>query len=234
MDSLSLGKALQLSVRVSQTWRSWQKTQTCLEIDQWYWCNSKLQSGGHSLVQYTAAVSNTCSKDSPLILPARQTDREIDDCVGKWQPREKLTCKRRRVRERWREGHISGCEQRRCVWCVLVTAQQLHHMSEGKGGSLSSSLLLSKQPHLAPWCCCHGVEVFLTGLHCSHRQREKTMGFFNLNWGRMRLFPSSAFPPPPPTPLPFDHLLHSHFLSVAKNSLPQTPWQLVILKLGCR
>lgn len=43
---------------------------------------------------------DTCSKDSPLILAARQADREIDDCVGKWQPGEKLTCKWWRVRER--------------------------------------------------------------------------------------------------------------------------------------
>lgn len=74
-----------------------------------------------------------------MILPARQTEREIDDCVGKWQPGEKLTCKWWRVRERWSggegRGEICGSEQRRCVWCVLVTAQQLHHMSawEGKG-----------------------------------------------------------------------------------------------------
>lgn len=105
-----------------------------------------------------------------MILPARQTDREIDDCVGKWQPGEKLTCKRSRARER-REAAAAaaavgggerfsvcasgGWEPRRCVWCVLVTAQQLHHMSawerekKGRGEAFPPPSSFHKQPRLA-------------------------------------------------------------------------------------
>lgn len=74
-----------------------------------------------SLTHCSSSI-NTCSKDGPLILAARQTDREIDDCVGKWQPGEKLTCKWWRVRERCR-GKGRGRGGRLSV-CALVDASE--------------------------------------------------------------------------------------------------------------
>lgn len=100
----------------------------------------------------------------------RDRQKEIDDHVGKWQAGEKLTCKWCRERDRRREGGsfvlcICGCRERRYVWRVLVTAQQLLHVClRGKGGKprlFCSSF--EKQPYPVAWCCCHGVGLFWKG-----------------------------------------------------------------------
>lgn len=100
--------------------------------------------------------------------PDRQ--KEIDDHVGKWQAGEKLTCKWCREREsRGRAGTfvlcICGCRERRHVWRVLVTAQQLLHVCRrGKGGKpLLFFSSFKKQPYPVAWCCCHGVGLFWKG-----------------------------------------------------------------------
>lgn len=228
----SLAKALQLSLRVSQTkfMTKLTKAQTRLEIGQWHWCNSECKSGGSSLVHCSGI--NTCSKDSPLILPARQTDREIDDCVGKWQPGEKLTCKWCRVRDGGEGQQFSVCasvDVSRGDVCGESSWQLSSYTTCLPGKERGKPLLLSKQPHPAAWCCCHGVgSVLVTAAH-TRRQWEKTVRRCHLNWGRMQLFPISPFCPP----LRLSSGL-SCFLSDAKNSPPQTPWQPLILELGCR
>lgn len=72
-----------------------------------------------------------------------------------------MTCKWWRVRERWSggEGEVAECEQRRCVWCILVTAQQLHHMSALEKEKGKPFLLFKTALHCLPdavaialWC----------------------------------------------------------------------------------
>lgn len=60
---------------------------------------------------------------------------------------------------------ICGCRERRYVWRVLVTAQQLLHVClRGKGGKpLLFCSSFEKQPYPVAWCCCHGVGLFWKG-----------------------------------------------------------------------
>lgn len=114
-----ISAALQPSSRFSQTTVVTKLKKSTNEIGQCSWCDSALQSGGPRLVHCSSI--NTCSKDSPLILPGRQADREIDDSVGKWQPGEKLTCKWWIVRERRRRRGGGG---ERFSVCASVDASR--------------------------------------------------------------------------------------------------------------
>lgn len=113
---------------------------------------------------------------------------------------------------------ICGCRGRQYVWCVLVTAQQLHHMSawEGKGGSLLSfsSSSFEKQPYPVAWCCCHGVGLFWKG------EREQKLGLAVNIIGKDAIISHLCLWP-----------LFSCLLAT-KNSFLQTLWQHLMLELG--
>lgn len=97
---------------------------------------------------------------------------------------------------------IGGCEQRRCVWCVLVTAQQLHHMSawEGEGEAsplFSPPLLLSKQPHtgrlmLLPW----RWGVLVIGAHTYSQAVRENRGLLSPKLGKDAIISHLSIPPP--------------------------------------
>lgn len=166
------------------------KAQTDLEIGQWYWCNGMFQSGGPSHVHCSSI--NTCSKNSPLILSARQTDREIDDCVGKSQPGEKLTCKWWRVREgRSRgRGDFQSVDASRGDVCGVSSWQLSSYTTCVPGKERGKPLLSSLFKTTSHWL----PDAVAMALGCSgnwHRhtlqQREKTVGGCHLNWGRMQL-----------------------------------------------
>lgn len=119
-----------------------------------------------------------------------------------------------------------------CVWCVLVTAQQLLHRSEEKGKASSASLLsspLNKQKKKNNLNLLLKAVSMLAGCcdnwrtHSSHSQ-TRSRGL--LSPKLMQLSAISSFSPSfffSPSPTSFPTLL-------VKNSPPQTPcWHPILL-----
>lgn len=161
--------------------------QTSPGTGQCWWWNTRFLPGGSILVRCSSV--STCSKDSPLILPARQTERDwwARWASGRQERNWRVSGAQREIDWGWREEGFQSAGKAICVVCPRDSSAATPHVClRGKEGKpplfflLLWKTTLPTRLMLLPWCCAapeRGKRA-KTGACCQH------------NWEKCNYFPS--------------------------------------------